>query len=62
MTYTHVLRFLARAILVYESFTSRRAFSTLWKIDEVFEFKKIENDLTIKVEINASNCDRTVNI
>jgi hypothetical protein len=59
--YAHVLHFLARAILVYESSTIQRAFSALWKIDDVVEFEKKGNELAIKVEIDASNCDRTVN-
>ena len=59
--YAHVLHFLARAIPVYESSTIRRAFSALWKIDEVVDFEKKGNELAIKVEIDTSNCDRIVN-
>jgi hypothetical protein len=59
--HAHVLHFLARAILVYESSTIRRAFSALWKIDDVVEFEKKGNNLAIKVETDTSNCDRAVN-
>ncbi|KAF7502845.1 hypothetical protein GJ744_005000 [Endocarpon pusillum] len=61
MMYAHVLHFLARAILVYESSVIRRAFSALWKTDDVVEFEKKGCNLAIKVEIDASNCDRAVN-
>ena len=59
--YAHVLCFLARTILVYESSTIRRAFSALWKIDDVVGFEKEGNNLAIKVEIDANNCHRIAN-
>ena len=44
-----------------ESSVIRRAFSALWKTDDVVEFEKKGSHLAIKVEIDASNCDRAVN-
>jgi hypothetical protein len=59
--YAHILHFLAWAILVYESSAIRRTISALWKTDDVVEFEKKGSNLVIKVEIDASNCDRAVN-
>ncbi|KAF7505435.1 hypothetical protein GJ744_000762 [Endocarpon pusillum] len=61
MMYAHVLHFLARAILVYESSAIRRAFSALWKTDDVVKFEEKGSNLAIKVENDASNCHRAIN-
>lgn len=58
--YVHILRFLAQALHTYESSTLRRNFTALWSINDAVDFKKTANDLAVKVEFDASNCNRTL--
>lgn len=61
LMYAHILRFLAQALQIYQSSTIQRTLSALWKADDIVHFERSSNELAIKVETDASNCDRTVN-
>ena len=58
--YTHVLRFLARAIRIYQTSTPHRAFRAFWTKSDIVDFEKASYELGVRVEIEASNCDRTL--
>ena len=58
--YARILRFLARAIQIYETPSFRRALNAFWQDSDVQEFQKDSNKLGSDVEIEASNCDRTL--
>lgn len=58
--YAHVLRFLACAIRIYQTSTSHRALRALWTNNDIANFEKTCNELGVRVEIEASNCDRTL--
>ena len=58
--YAHILGFLARAIRIYQTSTSYRALRVFWKRSDIVDFEKTCNELEIRVEIEASNCDRTL--
>ena len=58
--YTHILGFLARAIRIYQTSTPRRAFRAFGTDSDIVDFEKTCNELGAKVEIEASNCDRTL--
>lgn len=58
--YAHVLRFLAYAIRIYQTSTSYRALRAFWTNDDIVNFEKTCNELGVRVEIEASNCDRTL--
>src|SRR4051794_38061532 len=58
--YSHILRFLARAIHIYQTPTFQRAFTAFWGESDVQEFEKVCDKLGTKVEIEASNCDRVL--
>ena len=58
--YAHVLGFLARAIRIYQTSTPHRALHAFWTNGDIVDFKKACNELGIRVEIEASNCDRTL--
>ena len=58
--YAHILGFLARAIRIYQTPTSQRALRTFWTKDDIVDFEKTCNELGVRVEIEASNCDRTL--
>ena len=58
--YAHILEFLARAIRIYRTSTSRRALRAFWTTDDIVEFRKTCLELGDRVEIEASNCDRTL--
>ncbi|KAL9027314.1 MAG: hypothetical protein Q9196_004145, partial [Gyalolechia fulgens] len=58
--YAHVLGFLARAIRIYQTSTSHRALRAFWTDYDILEFEKACNELGFRVEIEASNCDRTL--
>ena len=58
--YAHVLGFLARAIRIYQSSTSHRALRAFWTEGDIVSFEKTCNELGVRVEIEASNCDRTL--
>ena len=60
--YAHVLRFLACAIRIYETSTSYRALRAFWTEGDIVDFEKSYNELGIRVEIEARNCDRTLAI
>ncbi|KAI9888211.1 MAG: hypothetical protein M1814_001089 [Vezdaea aestivalis] len=56
--YAFVLKFLARALLVYDTSTIKRTLSAMWQIDEVTKFENEVDKLAVKVQNDASNCDR----
>jgi len=58
--YAHVLGFLARAIRIYQTSTSHRALRAFWTDSDIVNFEKACNELGVRVEIEASNCDRTL--
>ncbi|KAL9035146.1 MAG: hypothetical protein Q9214_006720, partial [Letrouitia sp. 1 TL-2023] len=58
--YAHILSFLVRAIRVYQTSTSHRALRAFWTNGDIVDFKKTCNELGERVEIEASNCDRTL--
>lgn len=58
--YAHVLAFLASAIRIYQTSTSYRALRAFWTDNEIVNFEKACNDLGARVDIEASNCDRTL--
>ena len=58
--YAHIFEFLAHAIEIYQTSTFERAFKAFWEDDNVHEFEKCCNELGRQVEIDASNCDRTL--
>ncbi|KAL9576092.1 MAG: hypothetical protein Q9212_007392, partial [Teloschistes hypoglaucus] len=58
--YAHVLRFLARAIRIYQTSTTHRALHTFWTDSDVASFEKVCKELGVRVDIEASNCDRTL--
>ena len=58
--YARILQFLAQAIQSYQSPTWRRALKAFWEDSDVQEFEKECDHLGIQVEIEASNCDRTL--
>ena len=58
--YAHVLRFLARAIRIYETSTPYRALRAFWTTGDIVDFEKVCNELGVRVEIEASNCDRAL--
>lgn len=57
--YAHILGFLARAIRIYQTSTSYRALRAFWTKGDIVNFEKTCNELGVRVEIEASNCDRT---
>lgn len=58
--YAHILRFLARAIRIYQTSTPYRALRAFWTGGDIVGFEKVCHELGVKVEIEASNCDRTL--
>lgn len=58
--YTHILGFLARAIRIYQIPTSHRALRAFWTNRDIVDFEKTCNEFGFRVEIEASNCDRTL--
>ena len=58
--YTHILGFLARAIRIYQIPTSHRALRAFWTNRDIVDFEKTCNEFGVRVEIEASNCDRTL--
>lgn len=55
-----ILQFLARAIQTYQSSTLTRLFNAFWKPEEVRDFENECDEVETRVEIEASNCDRTL--
>jgi len=58
--YAHVLGFLARAIRICQTSTSHRALRAFWTDDDIVDFEKVCNELGVRIEIETSNCDRTL--
>ena len=58
--HAHILEFLARAIDIYRKNTLRRAIDAFWKPEEVRDFEGKCNEVAVRAEIEASNCDRTL--
>ena len=58
--YAHILEFLARAIRIYQTSTSQRALRAFWTKDDIVDVEKTCNELGVRIEIEASNCDRTL--
>jgi len=58
--YAHILGFLARAIRIYQTSTPHRTLRAFWTKCDVVDFEKTCNELGVRVEIEASNCDRTL--
>ena len=55
-----ILQFLARAILMYQKNTLTRAFVAFWKPEEVANFEADCDKICKRVEIDATNCDRSL--
>src|SRR5271168_2218569 len=55
-----ILQFLARAIQTYQKNSLTRAFDAFWKPEEVRGFEDKCDKIAARVEIEASNCDRTL--
>ena len=58
--YARILQFLARAIQIYKTPSFRRAFNAFWQESDVLEFEQECDKLGRNIEIDASNCDRTL--
>lgn len=58
--YALILGFLARAIRIYQTSISHRALRAFWTKGDIVNFEKTCNELGARVEIEASNCDRTL--
>jgi hypothetical protein len=58
--YAHILRFLAQAIRIFQTSTFHRAVRAFWEESDISEFEIKCNELGTRVEIEASNCDRTL--
>ena len=58
--YAHILGFLARAIRIYQTSTPYRTLRAFWTKGDIVDFEKTCNELGVRVEIEASNCDRTL--
>lgn len=58
--YAYMLRFLARAIQIYQTSSFKRALKAFWQDSDVHEFEQECDKLGRKVEMDASNCDRTL--
>jgi hypothetical protein len=58
--YAVILKFLARAIGIYQKNSLIRAFDVFWKFEEVSDFENECDKIGARVEIEASNCDRTL--
>jgi hypothetical protein len=58
--YSHILRFLARAIQIYQTSTLERVLTAVWKASDILDFEKECDELGRRAEIEASNCDRTL--
>lgn len=58
--YAYVLEFLTRVIRIYQTFISYRALRVFWTKGDIIDFEKTCNELEVRVEIETSNCDRTL--
>ena len=59
--YSYILQFLARAIRIYQKSTLQRALTAFWQMSDVQDFERKCDQLGGRVEVEASNCDRTLN-
>ncbi|TGO84389.1 hypothetical protein BPOR_0510g00050 [Botrytis porri] len=59
--YVVALQFLVRAIQIYQENTSKRIWKAFWQPSEVLDFENRCDRIATRVEIEASNCDRTLN-
>ncbi|MCJ1462809.1 hypothetical protein MMC07_001412 [Pseudocyphellaria aurata] len=57
----HILRFIARALQVYQTPSFKRVLRAFWQDSDVQKFEQECDKLGRNVEIAASNCDRTLN-
>lgn len=58
--YAYVLEFLTRVIWIYQTFTSYCALRVFWTKNDIIDFEKTCNELEVRVEIETSNCDCTL--
>lgn len=58
--YAYILEFLARVIRIYQTSISHRALRAFWTKGDIVDFEKTCNELGARVEIETSNCDRTL--
>lgn len=58
--YAHILQFLAGAIRIYQTSTTHRALRAFWTDGDISDFERTCEQLGNRVEIEASNCDRTL--
>lgn len=56
-----ILRFLAQAIQIYRKSTFQRALNAFWQTSDIQDFERKCDQLGGRVEIEANNCDRTLN-
>nr|POF13666.1 vegetative incompatibility protein het-e-1 [Quercus suber] len=61
LLHAHVLRFLARALHIYQSNTAVRKAKVLWQDPDITSFESECDKLAARAEIEASNCDREQN-
>jgi hypothetical protein len=59
--YATILKFLARAIRIYQKDSLTRAFDAFWQLEEISDFENECDKLGARVEIEASNYDRALN-
>ena len=60
--YARIFQFLAQAIQTYKTPSIRRAFNAFWQENDVLGFEQECDKLGRNVEIDASNCDRTLSV
>lgn len=58
--YAYILAFLAHAIDIYQRPTFQRAFTAFWQDSDVHDFEQECAKPGIRLDIEASNCDRTL--
>lgn len=58
--YARILEFLARAIQIYQTPSFQRSLKAFWQHGDIQEFEQDCDKLGEDVEIEASNCDRTL--
>ncbi len=59
--YAYVLEFLTYVIQIYQTFISYRALHVFWTKSDIIDFEKTCNKLEVRVEIEMSNCNCTLN-
>lgn len=58
--YVLILRFLAQAIRIFEKSTIQRSICAIWNENDITDFGKGCSELGVRLEIEASNCDRSL--